>query len=297
MWAHATSGIVMSGERALHHVASPAAQTLVLGGGLTRHHRAYVLDGLRRRAQCRFHDSFDELESALRHLERCDAVILAPQDPRGRNALPLVERIARDWPGTAMVIFFPPHLEAAPSPRAFALAGAHQFVFEGVNNTAATIAEAVSSAQRESAADAVFRILQPLIPATLQSVVAEVVSHPDVLTSVELLAPTLGVHRKTLVNRCAKERFVPPAELIAWCRLCIVGYMLERSGATVESIAVTQGFASHTALRNLIKRYTGRTATDIRQGGGLEDVVSALRRRLADYALKAAAPRAELPTM
>ena len=285
----------MRSERALHRVAPRPVQTLVVGGGLTRHHRAYVLDGLKRMAECRFYDWFEELERVLGRLERCDAMILAPQDPGGRSALPIVERLAREWPTTAVVIFFPPRSEGAPSPRAFALAGAHQFVFEGVNNTAATIAQAVAGAQRECAADVVFRGLQPIIPAPLQSIVQEVVSNPDTITSVELLAPALGVHRKTLVNRCARAGFLAPAELIAWCRLSVVAYLLKHTGATVESIALTQGFASHTALRNLIKRYTGRTATEIRQGSGLVDVLAALNHRLAEQANSPALPRSELP--
>ena len=253
-----------------------------------------MLDGLKRQAECRFHDSFDELDRVLDQLDRCDAIILAPQDPGGRSALPFVERIARDWPATAIVIFFPPRSAGAPSPRAFAVAGAYQFVFAGVDNTGAAIAQAVRSARRECAADAVFAGLQPIIPATLQSLVQEVVSNPDSLTTVEQLAPALGVHRKTLVNRCQRAGFMAPSELIAWCRLCVVGYLLQRSGATIESIALTQGFSSHTALRNLMKRYTGLTATEVRKGGGLSEVLKAMRRRLAKF--RPEPSTAELPT-
>lgn len=68
---------------------------------------------------------------------------------------------------------------------------------------------------------------------------------------------------------------------MVWCRLAMVAHMLERTGATVESIALTLNFPSHTSLRNQIKRKTGRTATAIRREGGLDVVVEAMRRQIA----------------
>jgi methylphosphotriester-DNA--protein-cysteine methyltransferase len=78
--------------------------------------------------------------------------------------------------------------------------------------------------------------------------------------------------------------------VILWCRLAIVGHMLERTGSTVESIGLALGFPSHTALRNQVKRYTGRTATAIRQEGGLAAVLAAWRRKLASRGVRLPIP-------
>src|SRR5439155_24237331 len=126
---------------------------------------------------------------------RCDALILAPQDVRGRDAVSVVERVARDWPGTAIVIFCPPRTETAPSIKALLLSGAHEIVFEGVHDTAAALAQSVENARRECGAQAVFVRLQPLVPATLHPMVQAVVARADVLTSVDAVAAALGVHR------------------------------------------------------------------------------------------------------
>jgi len=271
----------MSSEPALRHVtAARTADVVVVACGLARHQRSYVIDGLRLYADCRFIDSFDDLDRALPALTRCDALILAPQDQRGRDARGTVERVTRDWPGTAVVIFCPATMGSAPSLRALILAGAHQIVFEGVHPTAVHLAQAVEDARRECAAETVFVRMQPLVPPGLHSMVNAVLGRPNTLTSVADVAAAMGVHRKTLVNRCARSGFLQPAELITWCRLAMVGHMLERTGSTVESIGLTLGFPSHTALRNLIKRYTGRRATDIRREGGLALVLSALSRRV-----------------
>ena len=253
----------------------------VVACGLTRHQRAYLLDGLRRRASCQFIESYDDLDAALPSLARCDALVLALEDAAGRDARAVVERVTRDWPATAIVVYCPPRTERPLSIKALALAGAHQFVFEGVNDTAATLAQAVENARRECIADSVQSALLRLLPPALHSIADTVLSRPDNATSVERVASAMGVHRKTLVNRCGRSSFLKPAEVILWCRLAMVGRMLEHTGATVESIALTLGFPSHTSLRNFMKKYTGATATELRKSGGLAAVLAALERRIA----------------
>lgn len=262
-------------------VAQTGAELRVVACGLARHQQAYVTDALGRRGICRFVGAGDDLLGELARGGEWDAVIIGPREPDGHSTVSLVERLARDWPGLAVVVFFPPRSVPGFSPRSFLLAGAHQLVYEGVNDTALTIAQAVDNARRECSADIVFRAIRPLIPPPLHPWAWAVVSNPHRLTSVATLAADQGVHRKTLVNRCARIGFLAPAELVAWCRLCVVGHQLERTGATVEAIALNLDYPSHTALRNRIKRYTGMKATELRRAGGLAAVVDAFGRRLA----------------
>lgn len=272
---------VMASERALRHVtAQQSAELRVLACALPRHQQAFLLDGLKRQGHCRFVDTFHELEQAMSDTELWDAVVVAPQDARGQVATGIIERLAREWRGTGVVVFFPARGDMGGSPREFALAGAHQLVFEGVDNTAATLAQAVANARRECTADVVFAALQSHVPPALHALVHAIVSRPQEVTTVTRLASALAVHRKTLVNRCARAGFLSPAALIGWCRLAVVGYLLERTGATVESIALNLEYPSHTALRNLVKRYTRLRATEIRRRGGLPVVVEAFARRL-----------------
>src|SRR5687767_4452934 len=199
----------MSSELALRDVARRATEMIVLACGLSRAQRVHVADGLRR-ADCTYVETFDELERVLPTMTTCDALVLAPRDHRQRDAVDVVQRVAGQWPGTAIVIFCPPRSEDAVSFRALALAGAHQFVFEGVHNTAAALAAAVDHACHASSADIVVQKLEPLVPLELHSIVHVVLSRPDSLTTVDHVAAALGVHRKTLVNRCAKAGFIRP---------------------------------------------------------------------------------------
>ena len=271
----------MPGERALR--AEQAPEMRVVACALSRPQQAFVVDGLRHRAACRFVADGEELLRALAAGDACDVVVIGPREADGRSTVALVERIARDWSGVAVVLFVPPRSMPDFSPRSFLLAGAHQLVHEGVNDTALSIAQAVENARRECSADTVFRAIRPLVPPMLHPWAHAVVASPHRVTSVSALASDQGVHRKTLVNRCARAAFLSPTELIAWCRLCVVGHLLERTGATVEAIAMHLEYPSHTALRNRLKRYTGMKATEVRQAGGLSAVVQAFARKVAEH--------------
>jgi AraC-like DNA-binding protein len=272
-------GIVMSGARALQGVTARSVQPRVLACALSRHQRAYLTDGLRRRATLDYAERFSDVEALLPSSQPFDVVVLAPVDSAGRDAVSTIERLATSWPGTAIVVFCPSARVSAPPLRALVLAGAHQMVFEGVHDTAAAVGGAVDMARRESAAEQVMARLEPLVPARLHSLVQVVLTNPAI-ASVSAAADALGVHRKTLVNRCSDAGIVAPGELIAWVRLAMVGHQLECTGLTVEAIAHNLEFPSHTSLRNLVKRYTRQTATEIREGDGLGAVIAAFMRRL-----------------
>jgi len=98
--------------------------------------------------------------------------------------------------------------------------------------------------------------------------------------TVAAAATALGVHRKTLVNLCARSKLPPPAMLVGWCRLFLVAALLERKSYTVERIAHELDYPSSTALRNTIRRYVGVTATEARDRGGLQFVLDHFARQI-----------------
>jgi AraC-like DNA-binding protein len=164
--------------------------------------------------------------------------------------------------------------------RSLAAAGVHQFVFEGDDDAGAAFRLVLEAAKRECAADCVMRRLAPVIPQALHRMTEAILTGPAAVTSIQALANELGVHRKTIFNRCSAAACISPAELLAWSRLALVGYLLETTGCTVERIAGELAYPSVTALRNSIRRYTGLSATAIRAGAGLSVIVDAIGRRI-----------------
>lgn len=123
--------------------------------------------------------------------------------------------------------------------------------------------------------------LAPLVPAALHPMVEATLAAPDLVTNVPMLAAVLRVHRKTLFNRCERAVFLAPGELVTWTRLALVAYLLETTACSIETIAMELCYPSDTSLRNAMKRYTGQRPSEIREQGGVEIVVRALRRRLS----------------
>jgi AraC-like DNA-binding protein len=141
-------------------------------------------------------------------------------------------------------------------------------------------------------AEVVMTALRPSVPAAIQPMVEAALLRPTCVTDVGALAEALGVHRKTLFNRCEHAAFVGPAELLTWTRLALVAYLLEWTGYTVENISLELGFPSPTALRNMMKRYTGLRPMEIRQPGGLELIVERLGQKLRELRSAPALDRA-----
>ncbi|MEP6618041.1 MAG: helix-turn-helix domain-containing protein [bacterium] len=164
--------------------------------------------------------------------------------------------------------------------RALVMAGVNELLFRGIDDAGVALRAVVASAQRASVGDIVTTALNASIPEALAQFVRRVASHPAESQRVAQVAQALGYHRKTLVNHCALAVLPPPQELLAWCRLAVVGHLLGTTMLSVEAISSRLDFPSDTALRNLIKRYVGMRATDVRTNGGLRCVMAALDERL-----------------
>jgi transcriptional regulator GlxA family with amidase domain len=106
----------------------------------------------------------------------------------------------------------------------------------------------------------------------VHDVIEYAVAHAKCRVHLDQVAKALGVHRRTLVNRCRRAGLPPPAQLLTWCRLSVAGTLLEQPACTIRDVAASLGFSSCAALRNLIRRYLHVTGTELRARGGLEFV-------------------------
>ncbi|MEP6619717.1 MAG: helix-turn-helix domain-containing protein [bacterium] len=240
-----------------------------------------IRDAMRNVACIQSFGSFVEATDALRSMPMPVAVVVGPQDAGGSAAIPFVTTVAA-YQRVAIVVSCNAGLESSQHIRLLARAGAHEFLFRGVDDHGIAVRSVVESAMQACAADRVLVRLLPLLPDRLHSYVRFCVQFPRRALSVSVVAAALGIHRKTLFKYAAADNAPSPGELLAWCRLCLVAEQLELFPfRTVEAIANDLDFASSTALRNMIKRYTGMRAIEIRQNGGMTCVVDALSRSLA----------------
>lgn len=168
------------------------------------------------------------------------------------------------------------------------MAGVHELLYEGVDTAGVALRAVLESAQRAQVGERAAAALMASVPERLWAFIKQATAHPEI-HRVSELADALGYNRRTLLNHCTSAGYPPPHELLAWCRLAVVGELLTSTTRTIESIALQLDFPSDTALRNMIKRYTGLRASDVRAQGGMRSILDAF-----DTAMRARRPIAEV---
>ena len=270
----------MRRDAALRRVPLSSELPAVLACAVTAVQRTRLIDALRGRAALDFCRTFTELSERLqRSSDGVDAIVLPASDASGKDASHIVREIAVVHPRTAIVVWCDTGPHHSVEIRALAVAGAHQFLFAGIDDHGVALRAVLDLARRQCGAEWVMARLAPVVPSRLHPMVEATLARPESVKTVPELAAALGVHRKTLFNHCRKAGFLAPAELIAWGRLAMVAYILETTTCTIERIAIELGYASDTTLRNTVKRYTGQRAGQIRDSGAVQAVVEALEDR------------------
>lgn len=231
-----------------------------------------------------FVDRIGELVDAVRHATvNVAALIVEVRDADGQPVHEIVGDLGAGGTGTPLVAYCRAGAEQSSDIRALVLAGAHQLLFHGIDDAGIALRNLLEAAQQASVGERAAEELMGVVPEKLAPIVAHVTRYPAT-QRVSEVADALGYHRKTLVNHCAQVDFVSPQELLGWCRLAVAAELMASSSRTVEAIANQLDFSSDTGLRNMMKRYTGLKASEVRERGGARCVVAALRRVLPQTA-------------
>ena len=243
--------------------------------------RARIAATLRARSmEVIFVDRITELTDAVTNARvPVAAIIVEVRDADGRLVHEIVEDLHAGGTGTPLVAYCRPDAEHSSDIRALVLAGAHQLLFHGIDDAGIALRHIIEAAQQASVGERAAEELMRVVPAKLAPIVSHVTRYPAT-QRVSEVADALGYHRKTLVNHCAQAAFVAPHELVCWCRLAVAGELMARSGRTIEAIAHQLDFSSDTGLRNMMKRYTGLKASEVRERGGARCVVAVMRQRV-----------------
>lgn len=196
-------------------------------------------------------------------------VVAAPRDGGGRALAPIIRDLVQRRPDVAVVAYCRADPESSRDIIDLVNAGIHDLVFRDRTDWGQVLRRTLESASENcGAAFAITRVCKSL-PAELHPLAEYCLYFPSQATSVPRVAAALGVHRKTLANYCMRANLPGAGAVIMWCRLVTVAYLLESRRTTVERIAFQLEFASATALRNTLRRYTGLRPGELRDGGFL----------------------------
>ena len=113
------------------------------------------------------------------------------------------------------------------------------------------------------------------------------------------LATTMRRHERTIRRYCDQHGLVSPQWSIGWARCLHTAYYLEETGRTVQSIASVLSFETGATLSNHLRRYTGHSATELRQLGAMATVARLAKEKLrldrTDVVCLPRKPREALP--
>lgn len=257
---------------------------------LDREGRARIQEAVRPIGAARF---FERAEDLVAGLDDPDirTVLLEPYDRDGRSLIATVRALHEGYPSLAILAYGAMRPGMMAEAVGLLRAGAHDVVIRGHDDEGVVLRTALERAAGRCTAELVLRELAPHIPESVRPAVQACLESPSKVSNVTELARTLGVHRKTLVNRLRVAGLPPPSELIGWCRVLHVSRLLEDPGRGIEEIALRLDFPSATALRNMLRRYTGLRPTTIRERGGLGHVLPQCVRALRAGGYRYAARR------
>ena len=207
-------------------------------------------------------------------------VITELWDDTGASTAVAVEQLRMKFPAIPVLAYCVLRHATSRELLAMAHAGVNGFVLRGFDDVGRALRMALANADDDCLEQVMGHELGNLLAADVRPVVAHCLSHARTSHTVSGVAAGLGVHRRTLVNRLAQAGLPSPSAVISWCRLLLAARLLEDPGRSVESVALALDFGSGTALRSMLRRYTGLQPKAVRRGGGAECVLRALRHQL-----------------
>ncbi len=157
--------------------------------------------------------------------------------------------------------------------------GVREIVIRGEEDNPLKFQDLITEALTHSVAGVVLAGLRDLLPTHLAPLIRQLLSWADKpLTPVDV-ARLYHRHPNTLREHLRAAGLPPMNKLIVWMHLFRAAHRLGDTARSVESIALRLVFPSASALRNQLLRYAGVTPHELREGGGLELLLTEFRER------------------
>lgn len=241
-----------------------------------REGQARISDALHGRAELVMTAAAAEFELAVReHAAKARILIATPTDAADMPVLPRLARIRSLVPAAALIGYFRNGYSEEQEILAFARAQMSGMAFRHVTDTRVTLGAVIARGMHATVAEEVMKVLRPRLSPVGARFVAYGLQHAYERATVQELASAFGRHRKTITSQCIAAGLPVPGALLTWCRFLVLGYLLDRGSSAVDELVLTLDFASSSALRTQLKRYTGRRPLELREAGALDSIIAA----------------------
>ena len=158
--------------------------------------------------------------------------------------------------------------------------GVHALLFEEDARAPLVVRRTLNEAATRCRNQHVWNEIAPLTDDRVRPIVDYGLRHANEALTVDRVARALGLHRKTLAERCSLSGTLPPQQVLGWCRLLAAAVLLEDRRRRVEHVAFELDFPSGAAFRNLLKRYTGMSPAELRAKGTIGEMSRRFRKAM-----------------
>jgi AraC-like DNA-binding protein len=229
--------------------------------------RARLRGAVRDQAGLAFCETVSELIAAVAD-GAAAAVVTEWRDATGETVDKAIRALRAEYPSIPVLIYAPLTPQGARDMLDATRAGAAEVVIANFDDMGVTLGQRLAMAQSSALAARVTARLAGLMPDVVIQMLDYFFRQARHAPSVAGAAIALGVHRKTLALRCARAGLPSPSALGCWARLILTAQRLEDPGRTTERSALDLGYPSGSAFRNMLKRYTGLSPSEVRERGG-----------------------------
>jgi len=226
------------------------------------------------------------ITGARTYLERGDVKLLLceARDADGNDTGTLLEEVICDFPFVG-TIGMASRMRSDPDDLLrTARTGVHALLFEEDRRQPLLVRRVLSEAATRCRNQHVWGSIAPMTPERVRPMVAYGLNHAHQALTVDGVARALGLHRKTLHERCTLSGTLPPQQMLGWCRLLAAAVLLEDRGRPVDHIAFELDFPSGAAFRNMLKRYTGLSPAELRERGTIQEMSRLFRQAVTPAA-------------
>jgi|GEM_PF-5351027 len=168
-----------------------------------------------------------------------------------------------EFPHAAVLALF---LDAVSDPSMLARMAEHgvsEVVVVKARFDRAVLTMAFSRCVRRSLARRIWERAALSLADDLETLLRRAILVADQSVSVSEFARAAGLPERSLRHWCSQQGYPSPQWLLGWARVLTASYLMEERGRSVDSIAHALGYASPSALRNQVRRYTGRTPSGL----------------------------------
>jgi AraC-like DNA-binding protein len=253
--------------------------------------RARVRGALAGRADVHFCELRAEL-MPLAAMSHASAIIAEARDRDGEDVSTAVAAVRGGLPSVPVIAYIADGDTSSGDILAMARAGIHDLVRAGFDDVGFALGAALASATANCATESVRSELEHLVPREAWPFVSWCLTRAHGAISIRTAAEALGLDRRTLARRLDRAGLPHPRRIAGWCRVIAATRLLDEPIYTLEQVALRLDFPSGTALRNMLRRYTGLRPCEIRENGGVRCVIHLLKRELAGEPARAVRPPA-----